>query len=301
MTSNSLLEKVISFVKNKIKSIFKDAENSFYALGFIFFFIQILSSSNQKPETEITLYIGLIFIFFGFFLFVSNFILIFDKKPINIIKTVIFNIAVSPFSFFIARHLVSSEIGLPPQDFDLTILTIIPLIHIYVISIILALSSLLYLFWKFLTDFLKLIFSSFLNISGLIIIAFFLSNINGLEKIDKPIILAVIVLIPLTALFLDSRRKPYAEDNTAGVDTKKIVRAFAMLVVSSTIMEAYETKIPKKSVIRLLAYYLDYYENPLYPNLKLNQKVRLHSNGVVSYAIKKGFDITIRLEEYEKN
>jgi hypothetical protein len=89
--------------------------------------------------------------------------------------------------------------------------------------------------------------------------------------------------------------------NTEKHDIKIIFRPIAILAACLVIVIIFEKKLPKSQIIRFLAYYLDYYEAPLYPNLKANKKFRLHANGIVSYAFIDGFEVTISIEDYNKN
>jgi len=289
----------------KIINFFKDKENFLYAAGclcFIIFFISNHTLSNGEPKTKIALYFGLLLFFLASILFVRNSISKLDTKPVNIIKAIILNGIVSPLSFFISRYIVSLEIGLPPSDFDLTILTIVPFIHVYVVSGILGFLSLFYLLYLCsIKPFFEFALQTYTSIFGIILLIILLFYSEYLEKFE-PIQVGIIIMgLGMLALFRDGHAVSTTKNNTNKYDIKNIFRAFAILVASLTITDVFENKLPKFPIIRLLAYYLDYYEVPLYPNLKANEKVRLHSNGVVSYASKNGFDVTISIEKYGEN
>lgn len=50
-------------------------------------------------------------------------------------------------------------------------------------------------------------------------------------------------------------------------------------------------------LIRLTAYYADYQMVSRYPGIDVTRKSRLHTNGIVSYAEKHGWDIIISVEK----
>ncbi len=294
---------VMTFLEKKINFL-KEKENSLYALGslcFIVFFISNLPQSSGDPKIKIVMYLGFIFFFFGSILFIRNSIYKLDKKPIKIVKTIIFNSIVSPLSFSISRNIVSSEIGLPPSDFDLTVLTITPFAHVYVITGILGFISLFYsLYLGLIKPFFKFLRKSYTSMFGIILLIMFLFYSEYLEKFNPLLVGILIMALGLLSLFMDSHAMSATENNANDDDVKNIFRAFAILIASLVIINVFENKLPRAPIIRLLAYYLDYYETPLYPNLKTNKKVQFHANRIVSYASRNGFEVTINIEEYKK-
>ena len=260
----------------KTKNLFKDKEKILYSLGFLFFSIYCISNIMFNKKLEIVLYIVFIFMVLGGAFFINYYIPKLEEKPVyNIIKFAIFNVIISPFSFFISRYMVSSGLKLPPSDFDLTLFTIAPFVHGYVIIALLALLSLIHILYLWLKDFLYSLSKNYLNPIAQIFISIIKND--------------------------DVRPITKNNTNTEKHDKKIIFRPFAILFVCLFILDLSENKLPKNQIIRFLAYYLDYYEVPLYPNLKANQKVHLHANGIVSYAFIDGFEVTISIEDYNKN
>jgi hypothetical protein len=52
-----------------------------------------------------------------------------------------------------------------------------------------------------------------------------------------------------------------------------------------------------KPAVRALAYIADFQQAPMYPGVEVNKRLRLHENGVVSYAEERGGDIIISVEK----
>jgi hypothetical protein len=54
-----------------------------------------------------------------------------------------------------------------------------------------------------------------------------------------------------------------------------------------------------KPAVRALAYIADFQQVSLYPGVEVNRRLRLHENGVVSYAEERGWDIVISVEKVQ--
>jgi hypothetical protein len=54
-----------------------------------------------------------------------------------------------------------------------------------------------------------------------------------------------------------------------------------------------------KPIVRAVAYFADFQQVSLYPGVDVNRRLRLHENGVVSYAEERGWDIVISVEKVQ--
>ena len=54
-----------------------------------------------------------------------------------------------------------------------------------------------------------------------------------------------------------------------------------------------------KPIVRVVAYFADFQQVALYPGVDTNRRLRLHENGVVSYAEECGWDICISVDEVQ--
>jgi hypothetical protein len=54
-----------------------------------------------------------------------------------------------------------------------------------------------------------------------------------------------------------------------------------------------------KPIVRAVAYFADFQQASLYPGVDVNRRLRLHENGVVSYAEERGWDIVISVKKVQ--
>jgi hypothetical protein len=54
-----------------------------------------------------------------------------------------------------------------------------------------------------------------------------------------------------------------------------------------------------KPIVRVVAYFADFQQVSLYPGVDVNRRLRLHENGVVSYAEERGWDIVISVDKIQ--
>ena len=223
----------------------------------------------------------------------------------KIIPWVTFQVLVIPLSIFLSRYLVSTSIGLPPQDYDLTILAITPFFYVYVVCFFISLIALVKLLVPFLGMFIGSWVNIFVTVSFIIMVIIFLNDpeflINSIDQLaDQHYLISLLIIsLGVFALFLDS----YKPLNLKKIDIwsafKNNLRNLSIIAACCFLIEFYAHVAIKSSHIRLIAYYLDYFESPSYPGLNSNEKVHIHENGVISYAIKNGFDVQIRVDKYD--
>jgi hypothetical protein len=161
------------------------------------------------------------------------------------------------------RILAAEVLGLPPQDFEVTVRV-----------------------WTFL-----FFLSSWISIVAVLAMVFSLGSI--LVAVPLSWITSSIV----ANIFLKDRWKLTLEKLTFR-SFGHAMGAFAFggliaigLSQFSTVGRSFEP------LIRLTAYYADYQTIPRYPGIDVTRKSRLHTNGVVSYAEKHGWDVIISVEK----
>ena len=226
----------------------------------------------------------------------------------KIIPWVTFQVLVIPLSIFLSRYLVSTSIGLPPQDYDLTILAITPFFYVYVVCFFISLIALIKLLLPFLGMFIGSWVNIFVTVSFIIMVILFLNDpeflINYIDQLaDQPdqhyLIILLIGILGMFATFLDRYKPLNLKKTDIWSAFKNNLRNMSIIAACCFLIEFYAHVVIKSSHRRLIAYYLDYFKSPNYPGLNSSEKVHIHENGVISYAIKNGFDVQIRVDKYD--
>ena len=286
-------------------------ENLISGLILIFVFLYIFSSfySHNTPQIKATVsqIIANLMMVLLLVLFIYNtkqLIINFNRN--ETIRWIAFQFVVIPTSIFISRYLISTAIGLPPQDYNLTALAITPFIYVYVVCFIIALIPLtiiaLHLCLLLLRSFFSTWTSIFVTLTGIISFSAYTIEPKLFTYLQTPqptaiyFILYGLLLVPL---YLDAYHPLNLNKPNTWSSYKYHLKNLSILVACILILDTFEKNLFKHGSIKLIAYYVDYFELPHYPNLKLNQKVHIHANGVISYAIKNGWDVQIRVDKYD--
>jgi hypothetical protein len=182
-------------------------------------------------------------------------------------------LAVSP-----SRYFVSSALGLPPQDFEITV-------HIFAIELYPAL-------WLLIVSF------ALLAVSLIILLLTVLCMMSNHPILNDLLRLAAKLLAAQSKmrLFIESGREKF------------VSRAFGHLMgaIFASLAAAYAWNLHEKflmdnsAIIRWTAYLTDFHHSKNYPGVDSSKKIRLHENGVVSYAEPDGRDIKITVGRFHE-
>ena len=112
---------------------------------------------------------------------------------------------------------------------------------------------------------------------------------------------ALLIVVSLPLLLIECvRTMPFPRTTDSKQRTDNVLGAVALsvvlLVLLSTIVPS---PVAKASSVRWLVYTTDYYVLANYPGVRPDERVRLHENGIVSYALPNAGDIEIRVRKLE--
>jgi hypothetical protein len=177
-----------------------------------------------------------------------------------------------------ARLLVAEALGLPPQDFDVTVGLCVLLFYPLLWLIAFELIVLPFAFTHFVASFLcSLTISSFL-INELIMLIAKLFSVGSRPR-----------------LFLEQKRTKFV--------WRGFMHMFGMMGLAFGIALFGQCYSPAtrtlKPIVRAVVYFADFQQVSLYPGVDVNRRLRLHENGVVSYAEERGRDIVISVEKVQ--
>jgi hypothetical protein len=177
-----------------------------------------------------------------------------------------------------SRYFVSSALGLPPQDFEITV-------HLFAVELYPAL-------WLLLMSF------------ALLAVSLILFLLTALCIVSTYPIFNDLLLLSSKLLAAQSKMRSFIE---SGRD-QFISKAFGHFVgaVFVSLAAAYVWDLHAKfltenpAIIRWAAYATDFHQSKNYPGVDSNKKLRLHENGVVSYAEPDGRDIKITVGRFHE-
>jgi hypothetical protein len=187
-------------------------------------------------------------------------------------------------AIILARILVAEALGLPPQDFDVTVTVCTLLFYLPLWLIVFAILVLLFAFIHYLSA-----SSALIDVSSDYIVFPIYERIHRILKLPprgfRP------------RFFLEQKRGIFF-----------IFRGFMHLVGALGISLGialfwlwYPTATRSITpMVRVLAYFADFQQVFRYPGIDVNRRLRLHENGVVSYAEKCGSDICISVEKLQE-
>lgn len=177
-----------------------------------------------------------------------------------------------------ARLAVAKALGLPPQDFEMTV-------SIWTVAVYPAV-------W--------IVFMSLLTlcIFAASMLAYFVVYLSSFPLITE-------VIDFLAHLLPSSVGNRLKTENRRKVGTRYLahIAGSAMLVIASAAILKACTSLQEYCLpaIPWIAYVADYQEAPAYPGIPNNQRVRLHENGVVSYAALEGRAVRIHVTEFSSS
>jgi hypothetical protein len=162
---------------------------------------------------------------------------------------------------------VAEVLGLPPQDFEVTVRVWTLLFYLPI--------------WTGVFYILTLVFALFAFISA------------G--------ILSLITSSSLVNIFATKARWKLVLDRFVFRSFGHAGGAFMFAAITAAGLTWYFSAITRlEPAIRLTAYYADYQIVPRYPGVDTTRRLRLHPNGVVSYAEKHGWDVLISVDKVQR-
>lgn len=182
------------------------------------------------------------------------------------IHTAILFLAVIP-----SRYFVSKALGLPPQDFEITV-------HIFAVELYPAL-------W-----FLLLSVALF-AVSLILFLLTVLCMMSSYPFINDMLLLASKLLSSQSKMrsFIESGR-----DRFISRAFGHVMGAIFVALAAGGVWDLHARfLLDNPNIIRWAAYATDFYQSKNFPGVDSSKKLRLHENGVVSYAEPDGWDIKI--------
>ena len=180
------------------------------------------------------------------------------------------------FAIIASRYFVANALGLPPQDFETTV-------HIFAIALYPAL-------WLFLLSFVFLVVSV-----GFFLLAFS-CIISTYPVLNTPLLLVSRLLSPKSKirLFIESGRNQFISKALGHF----LGAIFSSLAATGVLGMHAQFLGDNSALIRWVAYGVDFHEAKNFPGVDRTKKLRLHENGVVSYAEQDGGDIKITIGRF---
>lgn len=253
---DKILKKIEAFfVRIKNNFLNMNIEKKFYSIALIFFILFFIIGLFPLPNaTKVTIMsfcniIAVVLVCLGFVFWMALIIKKLWNRWIGKIIIALLNF----ITFFISRTfskiLIADTFGLPVKDFGMTseILTLV----LYLPILFLLLSSICLLIYVL--QMVCIVLLEIPLVKSILVKIFPDSNLSSMVTLARTIALCVI----------------------SGI-LWHVGLAFLFIVQD-------EKGFVKAKMMSFLAYWCDYQVMPKYPNLKENQRVILHDNGVVSY------------------
>jgi hypothetical protein len=180
-------------------------------------------------------------------------------------------------SIITARLLVAESLGLPPQDFDVTVTFCVLLCYLPVWLIVFQVLTLLFAFIRFI--------------------------VSGLCSLTTYFPINVLVLLIAKPFPEGSRPRLFLEQNIENFVWRGFMQMLGVMGIAFGIAIFWKWYSPAtrslKPIVRVVAYFADFQQVSLYPGVDVNRRLRLHENGVVSYAEERGWDIVISVDKIQ--
>jgi hypothetical protein len=171
-----------------------------------------------------------------------------------------------------ARIFVAEALGLPPQDFDLTV-------GFFTVLFYLPL-------WLCVIIFLSMILSIFLAIAFILTMP--LQSLGNLSQMFEH-------LSSKIARFRQRVNKVHTEIGERFFGA--MMTSLIVLVITWYVWNSFPTVTRTLApVVRAVAYFADYQNASAYPGVERDKKFRLHENGVVSYAEEDSSGVIIKVD-----
>lgn len=261
--SMGFIQEIINKILNRLKLELESLEAKFYFFGIIIISVSILMFKIQNNIFIVILFlIGILLFCAG--VLVWCFSLLKRKWVVNLVKVflVLLNVSTYFLAEFISRNLIAETIYLPVRDFDFTL--------------------------KILTSIFYIPIAVYLSCIFLMVIAF-LAMIVGMI-IDM-------VSSNLTKFKHKYELKPIYFCRIAGI---VLISSIAHFVSSSVIIYSISSTPFVSKVIKYIAFYGDYQLMKNYPDVKEEERIILHENGVISSASQNNDEIVIKIRKFEE-
>jgi hypothetical protein len=171
-----------------------------------------------------------------------------------------------------ARIFVAEALGLPPQDFDLTV-------GFFTVLFYLPL-------WLCVIMFLSMILSIFLAIAFILTMP--LQSLGNLSQMFEH-------LSSKIARFRQRVNKVHTEIGERFFGA--MMTSLIVLVITWYVWNSFPTVTRTLApVVRAVAYFADYQKASAYPGVERDKKFRLHENGVISYAEEDSSGVIIKVD-----
>lgn len=150
----------------------------------------------------------------------------------------------------IARNVVALALGLPPQDFDLTVSTLALLFYIPVWALVIS-----------------------LLLGTIAVLLYLFAIVGALLRVDSTHSIRYLA---------------------------QAIGAFAICVYSAQIFQySNDHQASLHPLVKWLALFADYQPAEVYPGVARGERVRLHENGVISYARVENDQVVIRIRDHK--
>ena len=185
--------------------------------------------------------------------------------------TAILFIAVIP-----SRYFISNALGLPPQDFEITV-------RIFAVELYPAL-------WLILLSF------------SLLVASLILLLLTALCIVSTYPIFNDLLLLASKFLSAQSKMRSFIESGRDQFISRALGHVMGAIFVSLAAAVVWDLHskflLDNSAIIRWVAYATDFHQSKSYPGVDSTKKLRLHENGVVSYAEPEGRDIKITVGQF---
>jgi hypothetical protein len=242
----------------------------------IFSPMRIYLAPEASLAFDITLSISALLFGFGFVLWIKPWLQ--DKWQTSHGKLLLAGIhaVILFFAVIASRYLVANALGLPPQDFESTV-------HVFAIALYPAL-------W------LLLLASVLLVVSLAFFLLAFFCILSTYPLLNTPLLLISKLLSTQSKirLFMELGRNQFSS-NAVGHFMGAIF--IALPAAGAGALHA-KFLLENPAFIRWIAYATDFHEAKNFLGVDRTKKLRLHENGVVSYAEKNGEDIKITIGRF---
>lgn len=203
----------------------------------------------------------------------------------------IWHVAVLFIAVFPSRLFVANALGLPPQDFELTVATVAILLYAPLWVVLAAVCTAVVGFLFVLRSMLSAMLAGFVSmvVAFVFMVESFFMAFNHTQT-SRPILSRNNFFVQSQSKLAQLKRElEWKSYSTYG-------HGFGAIVISFLAGFAWDQTnywISHHKFIKWVAYTSDFQFAACYPGVDANKRLRLHENGVVSYAEQDGWDIKI--------
>lgn len=260
------IQEIINKILNRLKLELESLEAKFYFFGIsiISFSVSVLLMFKIKNNIFIVILFLIGILLFCAGVLVWCFSLLKRKWVVNLVKVflVLLNVSTYFLAEFISRNLIAETIYLPVRDFDFTLKI---LTSIFYIPIAVYLSCI----FLMVIAFLAMIVGMIIDIVS-----------SNLTKFKHKYELKLIYFCRISGIVL--------------------IASIAHFVSSSVIIYSISSTPFVSKAIKYIAFYGDYQLMKNYPDVKEEERIILHENGVISSASQNNDEIAIKIRKFEE-